>query len=134
MKRVIGIDVGKEELVLYVYGKYFTIANETKTMRGFLKTHQAALKTTELVVFEATGGYERSLRDCLIEADIPYHLAHPNQVRDFAKSEGYLAKTDQIDAKVIAEWGSRSQKVHAEKPLPSEVVQCLRQWLDRRQQ
>jgi transposase len=134
MKQTIGIDVGKAELMIYGFGKHYTIRNETKQIKAFLKTHQEGLKEIELVVFEATGGYEQCLRDCLIEACLPYHLAHPNKVRDFAKSEGYLAKTDPIDAKVIAEYGSKSDKVQAEQPLPRQALQSLRHWLDRREQ
>lgn len=134
MKQTIGIDVGKAELVIYGFGKHETIMNETKAIERYLKLHEAESIGIDLWVFEATGGYERCLRDCLIAAGLPYHLAHPNKVRDFAKSEGYLAKTDHIDAKVIAEYGAKSDKVHAEKPLPRQGVQHLRQWFDRREQ
>lgn len=134
MKRTIGIDVGKGELSIYAFEKHYEIKNEEKAIKEFLSGHKEALSDIELIVFEATGGYERCLRDCLIEGDYPYHLAHPNNVRDFAKSEGYLAKTDRIDAKVIALYGGISRKAIAEKPLPGLEVRQLRILLDRREQ
>ena len=134
MKQVIGIDVGKAELTIYGFEKHYEIRNEKGAIRDFLSVHKDALSDIELIVFEATGGYERCLRNCLIEGNYPYHLAHPNNVRDFAKAEGYLAKTERIDAKVIAAYGAISRKAVAEKPLPGEEVQRLRILLDRRGQ
>ena len=134
MKQVIGIDVGKAELVIYAFGNYFTISNTKKDIKLFLKDQEKMLKGLDLIVFEATGGYERYLRDCIIEKNYPYHLAHPNNVRDFAKSEGYIAKTDKLDAKVIALFGEKSGKAIAEKPLPNASIQQIRSLLDRRGQ
>jgi transposase len=134
MKQTLGIDVGKAELVIYAFENYHTIANQKKAIKQFIKKHQAALATIDLIVFEATGGYERDLRDCLIESGLAYPVAHPNKVRSFAQAEGYLAKTDQVDAKVIARYGALSEKVQAEAPLPSQAIQALREWLDRREQ
>jgi transposase len=134
MKYVMGIDVGKAELVIYAFGNYYTISNTKKDINLFLKKQEAILKRLDLIVFEATGGYERCLRDCIIEKNYPYHLAHPNNVRDFAKSEGYMAKTDKLDAKVIALFGEKSGKAVAEKSLPEASVQQIRSLLDRREQ
>jgi transposase len=134
MKRTIGIDVGKAGLSIYAFETHYEIKNEKEEIKGFLSRHKAALVDIDLIVFEATGGYERCLRDCLIELNYAYHLAHPNNVRAYAKAEGYLAKTDRIDAKVIALYGSISRKAVAEKPLPGVEVQQLRILLDRREQ
>jgi transposase len=134
MKQVIGIDVGKASLVIYAFEKHYEIENEGSAIKEFLSKHQEKLKQIDLIVFEATGGHERVLRTCLIEKDYAYHLAHPNHVRDFAKAEGYLAKTDKLDAQVIARYGEISRKAVAEKPLPGEEVQRLKTLLDRRGQ
>lgn len=134
MKQVIGIDVGKLELVIYAFENYYTIPNTRKDIKRFLKEQEEMLKGLDLIVFEATGGYERCLRDCIIEKNYPYHLAHPNNVRNFAKSEGYLAKTDKLDAKVISLFGEKSSKAVEEKPLPNASIQQIRTLLDRREQ
>jgi transposase len=134
MKQVMGIDVGKASLMIYGFEKHYEIENEKTAIKGFLSKHQEELKQIDLMVFEATGGYERVLRDCLIEKGYAYHLAHPNNVRDFAKAEGYLAKTDKIDAKVLAAYGRISRKAIAEKPLPGKEVGRLKTLLDRREQ
>ena len=60
-----------------------------------------------LVVCEATGALERRLTHALAAAAIPFHVANPRQVRDFARATGQLAKTDRIDARVIAQFGSK---------------------------
>jgi transposase len=58
----------------------------------------------QLVVMEASGGYERMVAALLWEADLPVVVANPSQVRDFAKGMGQYAKTDRQDARIIARW------------------------------
>jgi len=58
-------------------------------------------KTNPLVVFEATGGQERRLRDVLVGSQIAFHMVNTRRIRGFAASEGIRAKTDPIDAKLI---------------------------------
>jgi transposase len=60
-----------------------------------------------LIVMEATGGLERRLRDAAAAAGLPVVVANPRQVRDFARADGRLAKTDPLDARVIARYGRR---------------------------
>ncbi len=134
MKQTIGIDVSKEEIVIYMSNNFYEVKNDKKSINAFLKKHREELSKIDLIIFEATGGYERCLRDCLIAKSLPYHIAHPNHVRNYAKSQGYLAKTDKIDAKVIAEYGAHSKQAIAEKPLPSKEMQQLKLWMDRREQ
>jgi transposase len=57
------------------------------------------------VICEASRGYEHSLLEALEKAQIPFSLVNPRQVRDFARARGLLAKTDRIDAAVLAEYG-----------------------------
>jgi transposase len=86
----------------------------------------------ERIVLEATGGYERLAAGELSLAGLPVVVVNPRQVRDFAKAIGKLAKTDEIDAAVLARFG---QAVRPElRPLPDEAQQKLREILTRRSQ
>lgn len=128
---VIGIDIGKYELVVYWDGKFFNIKNDEKEFKSWLKKHSKGLKAVTLIVYEPTGGYERTLQKFLDLNCLPYRRVHANKVRDYAKSTGMLAKTDRIDAKMLAEYGSRMELVA--KPIkPSEPL--LKALLTRREQ
>ena len=86
----------------------------------------------ESVVIEATGGLERTLVAILAAAAIPVIVVNPRQVRDFAKATGQLAKTDSIDALMLALFG---QRVRPEiRQLPDEETQALEALLVRRRQ
>jgi transposase len=84
------------------------------------------------VVLEATGGYERAAVAELAAADLPVVVVNPRQVRDFARALGILAKTDRIDARVLAAFGRKVQPPR--RPLPSESLQAFRELLVRRRQ
>ena len=73
----------------------------------------------ELVVMEATGGYERLAFSLLWEAGVPCAIANPRQVRRFAEAMGFLEKTDRIDAGVIADYG-RAKRLVAQAPASAE--------------
>ncbi|HSB55812.1 MAG TPA: IS110 family transposase [Gemmatimonadales bacterium] len=85
-----------------------------------------------LVVVEATGGLELPLVAALQVAKIPVAAINPRQARDFAKALGRLAKTDRIDAEVLAHFAEAVRP--AARPLPSAEVQALDALLSRRQQ
>lgn len=86
----------------------------------------------ERVVLEATGGYERAAVAALLAEGLPVVVANPRQVRDFAKATGKLAKTDAIDALVLARF---AQVIQPEiRPLPDEKTLELQENLARRQQ
>ena len=97
----VGIDVSKARL---------DVAGLTSSVRSFSNDPeghqhlQAALVSARpsLIVLEATGGYEAAVSACLHLADLPVVVVNPRQVRDFARATGVLAKTDGIDAQVIA--------------------------------
>jgi len=86
----------------------------------------------DLIVMEASGGYERLLATTLLAAGLPVAVVNPRQVRDFARSTGQLAKTDAIDARVLARFA------HAVKPtlskLSEEASEQLRELEQRRRQ
>lgn len=113
----IGVDVAKDGLELSSFdGKTKSLANSLVGVRRFaLRCH--ALKQSVLVCCEATGGYEKLLvKQCHAE-QIPVAVLNARQVRDFAKSKGILAKTDPIDAQVIADFALANQP-KATEPLP----------------
>lgn len=84
------------------------------------------------VVLEATGGYERWLVAALSTAGLPTAVVNPRQVRDFAKALGRLAKTDAVDADVLAHFAQAVRP--APRPLPDEQALRLRELLARRRQ
>ena len=85
-----------------------------------------------LVVIEATGGYERRWVAALLDAGIPVAVVNPKRVRDFARAMGYLAKTDAIDARVIAEYGKVAEPRPLEK-MPAKQAE-LQDLVARRRQ
>lgn len=86
----------------------------------------------ERVVLEATGGYEAVLVAALACAELPVVVVNPRQVRDFARASGQLAKTDQLDARMLAVFG---QALKPElRPLPDATTQHLSALLTRRRQ
>lgn len=119
----VGIDISKGKLDVY-----FTDSQQTAQFEydsNGLKKLVAALRKTNnpFVLFEATGGYELELMKVLDEKQIPFSMLNPRQVRDFANSRN-LAKTDSIDAKVIALFGMSNADIVPQK-LPSVNAQRL---------
>jgi transposase len=135
MESMVGIDVGKCALEVYLEatGKTLCLEN-TKAGTAKLVRMLSAHSSRRLVVFEAaTGGYERLLRYTLSQAGIPFHVAHANKVRAYAKAQGRLAKTDRLDAKLIADY-ARALKLKADGPVTPPVQQELRGLIQRRRQ
>src|SRR5206468_7483707 len=85
-----------------------------------------------LIVLEATGGYERAAVAAFAAAQLPVVVANPRQVRDFARATGQLAKTDRIDADVLALFAERVRP--AWRPLEDEATTDLAAVLLRRRQ
>ena len=127
-----GIDVCKASLDLAVDGQLGVVgyANNGKGIAKLVKRLQA-LGATRIVV-EATGGYELAVACALSEAELPLAVVNPRQVRDFAKSTGRLAKTDAIDATVLALFAQRVQP--AVRSLPDAQLLQLRAIMTRRGQ
>jgi transposase len=110
---VVGIDVSKRHLDVAVAERVERIANDAAGLAGLSAALAAA--GTDLVVVEATGGYETAAVLALQQAAIPVAVVNPRQVRDFARAQGRLAKTDAIDARVLARFGALLRPV----PLPA---------------
>ncbi|MGH8518230.1 MAG: IS110 family transposase [Panacagrimonas sp.] len=131
-KVVVGIDVSKAVLdaALLPSGEVLQFVNDASGIEEFAKK----LKSTalDLVVMEATGGYETAVATALVAAGLRVAVVNPRQIRDFAKASGRLAKTDRIDAQVIAAFG---QAIEPEiVRLPDEDARALEALLVRRRQ
>lgn len=110
-KFYVGIDVSKNELDVYILPSN-TYASYKNNPRGIQAIKRKLAQYPQAkVVFEATGGYEKRLANKLNEAGIEVCIVNPRQIRDFAKALGKLAKTDKIDAQIIALF---AQKVEPE--------------------
>ena len=95
-----GIDISKATLdvVIRPSNEHWTVNNDEEGFGVIIER----LNGMKLVVLEATGGLQVALTSVLLNAGIPVVAVNPRQIRDFAKSIGVLAKTDHVDAKVIA--------------------------------
>ena len=128
----IGVDVSKERLDVAVApsGESMSFANSEDgiaLLADFLKP-----RNPELVLFEATGGWEMNAVHHLAAQRLPLVVLNPRQVRDFAKATGQLAKTDTIDARILARFG---QAVRPEvRPLKPEELRKLDALITRRRQ
>ena len=101
----IGVDVCKDHLDV-AFGTQGEVARFKNTRAGIRKMlRELQGLDVGVVVIEATGGWEGSLAEALHAAQVPVAVINPRQIRDYAKALGYLAKTDRIDARVIAEFG-----------------------------
>ncbi len=128
----IGIDVGKDGLDVCVHesDRYWQESNTEIGIRRLMK-RLCKFSVTRLLV-EATGGYERALVEAAIEHSIPVIIVQPIQVRQFAKAQGVFAKTDKIDARLIAEYGVKLQP--EVKALPGNKVRRVKDLLARKRQ
>ena len=119
----IGADVSKDTIDLAALGLPLPerIANNPKAIDAFiLKLTKPGLHLH--LVCEATGGCERALLQSCWHAQVPVSQVNPRRVRDFARSQGLLAKTDQIDARVLARYG----EVFLPNPTPEPSASQLR--------
>lgn len=128
----VGIDVGKGQLDVSVRpsGEAFTIARDEDGLSGLA----ISLKRLQpnLIAMEATGGYEQAVVEALASEQLPVVVVSPRQVRRFAQALGKSAKTDKLDAAVIAHF---AQAVEPEiRPLSDESTMELRALIHRRGQ
>lgn len=128
----VGIDVSKEQLdvTMRPSGESESVSNDKDGIEALVKRLREV--GPSLIVLEATGGLERGVTRGLASAELPVVVVNPRQVRDFAKATGQLAKTDRIDALVLARFGEAVRP--ALRPLPDEVSQELRALIARRRQ
>jgi transposase len=129
---LVGIDVAKAELVVAGRpgGERWTVTNDERGIRTLAE--RLRRDAPELIVLEATGGYELLAVGALAAAGLPVVVANPRQVREFARATGQLAKTDRIDADVLALFAERVRP--AARALPEADAQELDALLARRRQ
>ena len=129
-KRYVGVDVGLHSFDVAVRpdGLHWVVEYTPEGVREFVKRMQK-LKP-QLVVMEACGNLERTLARGLERGSISVAVMNPRQIRDFAKSIGQLAKTDKLDAEVLAQFAETMQP--EPRPLPNEDEEKLRDLLARR--
>jgi transposase len=128
----VGIDVAKAELVISVLPgpERFTVENDEPGVRALVR--RIAASRPQLIVLEATGGYELLAVAALAAVALPVVVVNPRQVRDVAKATGQLAKTDRIDADILARF---ADVVRPEvRIIPDVAAQELDALLTRRRQ
>lgn len=128
----VGIDIAKDsfEVACEPAGLTLSLANDRDGHRALIDALRSY--TVTLIVLEATGGYERALTAALLEAGHRVVIANPRQVRDFARGMGQLAKTDPIDARMLARFASVVKPQPREKPSPH--AETLAELVTRRSQ
>lgn len=128
----IGIDVAKAELVVAVRpnDRTWCVPNDDAGIQALVR--QVAQTSPALIVLEATGGYEVPGVAALAAAGLPVVVVNPRQVRDFARSTGQLAKTDRIDAALLALFAERVRP--AVRLVADPAARALEALLARRRQ
>jgi transposase len=131
-KQVIGIDVGKAKLDVGINDeKRVRVWDNDQAGRADLSDWVDDQKP-HLVVVEASGGYEAAIVSELVGRGVAVALVNPTRVRAFARAEGLLAKTDQIDARLIARFGATMKPEPKARRAQSHLE--LNQWVTRRRQ
>ncbi len=128
-----GIDVSKTALDLAQWGKKEVVRYENDaTGIAAMVAMLLAETAVTLIVVEASGGFEKAMVTELAAVSLPIVVVNPTRVRNFARAKGQLAKTDQIDARVIADFG---QTIRPEvRPLRTTDQQLIKALVTRRRQ
>lgn len=128
----LGIDVAKDHVDVAVgpTGDVWRLALTEEGLEELVRRLQQLTPT--LIVLEASGGYQLPAVAALAAAQLPVAVVNPRQVRAFAKALGKLAKTDRVDAQVLALFGERVQPTP--RPVPDEQTQALEALVTRRRQ
>lgn len=126
----VGVDVAKLWLDIHHPARGARrIENAPTAIRTFAR---AVAKEGAWIVFEASGGYDRALREGLEEAGAPFSRVNPRQARDFARAMGVIGKTDRVDARMLSIFGQKLQPTQT--PPVSPARQALLAQVTRRRQ
>jgi transposase len=128
----VGVDVSKDRLDVHLRpsDEAFAVARDGKGLENLVERLKAL--NVSLIVLEATGGFETTVAAALASAGLPLAVVNPRQIRDFARALGKLAKTDAIDAEVIAIF---AEKIRPQpRPIASQEAQKLGELVARRRQ
>ena len=128
----VGIDVSKDQLDVAITSEaeVWSVANVGSGIRELVDRLQQC--EPALIVLEATGGFEVPAAAALAAAGLPVAIVNPRQVRDFAKATGQLAKTDELDARILALFAERVRP--PTRPLPDDDARALDAIIARRRQ
>lgn len=128
----VGIDVSQAwlDIALRPAGTYWRLSNQEPGWAELI-THLQHMEV-KLVVLESTGGMERGVVQALQQQELPVAVVNPKRARDFAKASGRLAKTDRIDAAMLAHFAQAMNPLP--KPLVSGQQEALSDLVNRRQQ
>jgi transposase len=128
----VGIDVAKAQLdiALRPTGTRWTVSNDDAGITDLVIRLQGI--GPQLIVLEATGGYQRAVVAALAAAALPVVVVNPRQARDFAKATGQVAKTDALDARALAHFAEALRPTP--RPVPDAQTEELRALLARRRQ
>jgi transposase len=131
-KMFVGIDVSKDRLDVHVQPseEAFAVARDETGIAGLIERLQTA--PPALVVLEATGGLQVKVAGALAAAGLPVAVVNPRQVRDFARATGQLAKTDRLDARVIALFAAAVRP--EPRQLPDAAAELLKALVARRRE
>lgn len=129
---IVGIDVSKDRLDVHVLpeGEHFTLARDEAGLKAL--TRRLAKQALQVVAMEATGGLEGPVVVELHAAGLPVRVVNPRQVRDLARGLGMLAKTDALDAAMIARFAEAAKLTGA--PVPDAQAAHLGALVARRRQ
>jgi transposase len=121
--RFVGIDVSKDQLDIACRPEdtRWRVANDSSGIAELII--QLRQLKPALIVLEATGGWQYTLVAALAVSTLPFAVMNPRQIRDFAKATGQLAKTDALDAGVIAHFAEAVRPMP--RPLPDEMTQQI---------
>ena len=135
MKVFVGVDVGKVSLDVYFNYNHSKIDNNTDGFKILeTKIRDVSQNNSDFVmVCEASGGYEKDLLSFFNSKGYGTHIAHANKVKAFARSKGYMAKTDKIDSQIIHEYAT-TMNVSNDKFQLSKDELSIKQLIVRREQ
>lgn len=128
----VGIDVSKDRLDVHLrpMDTAFDVARDPEGLERLVE--RLGVLAPVLVVLEATGGFEVTVAAALAAAGLPLAVVNPRQIREYARSTGRLAKTDRLDAEVIALFAERVRP--EPRPIASAEAQALGELVARRRQ
>ncbi len=128
----VGVDVGKSKLdiVLHPLNLHFQISNDEQSILKVV--HVLKKRNIERIVVEATGRHEHAFVFACDQANLPIVVVNPISIRRYAQAIGVLAKTDKIDASVIARFAATIQP--DTKPIPDKQSRLIKDLLIRRSQ
>ena len=131
-KIYVGIDISKDHLdvCLMPGDQRLTLNNDAKGLDQL--TERLSKEASPLIVMEATGGYDVPIAATLLSKGLPAAIVNPKRVRDFARAMGRLAKTDSIDAYVLARFAQEMKPQI--RSFPSEKERFIKELVSRRQQ